>query len=113
MLESLAEGRLQDDRRFVEAYVESRAARGYGPVRIAAELRQRGIADEAVREALGRCATDWPAAAEAAARKKFGERAPRDPAEVARRMRFLEYRGFTREQMRAALRTAEARANEG
>ncbi len=108
MLQALATDRLQDDRRFVESYVEGRAARGYGPVRIGAELRQRGIDESLVRMVLAECGIDWATAAATAGRKKFGERAPRDPAEVARRMRFLEYRGFTREHMRSQLRIAES-----
>ena len=34
------------DERFVEAFVRVRSERGYGPVRIRAELRERGIDDE-------------------------------------------------------------------
>jgi regulatory protein len=38
----------QSDERFVEAFIRVRGERGYGPVRIRAELRERGIDDELI-----------------------------------------------------------------
>ncbi|HEX5636173.1 MAG TPA: regulatory protein RecX, partial [Gammaproteobacteria bacterium] len=40
------------DRRFTEAYVNMRMNRGYGPMRILAELRDRGIPAELANEYL-------------------------------------------------------------
>jgi regulatory protein len=42
-----------DDARFARQWVEARAARGYGPVRLTAELRARGVAASHVAAALG------------------------------------------------------------
>ena len=56
VLDELAERHLQSDERYVEVYVRSRAARGYGPQRIALELKQRGLAVEVVRAARLRIA---------------------------------------------------------
>jgi regulatory protein len=42
-----------DDARFARQWVETRSARGYGPARLAAELRARGVAVALVRAALG------------------------------------------------------------
>src|SRR5690554_546207 len=39
----LAAENLQSDQRFAESYARSRAARHYGPLRIRAELAERGI----------------------------------------------------------------------
>jgi regulatory protein len=41
-----------DDARFARQWVETRSARGYGPTRLAAELRARGVAVALVRVAL-------------------------------------------------------------
>ncbi|MBV8144108.1 MAG: RecX family transcriptional regulator, partial [Gammaproteobacteria bacterium] len=41
-----------DDARCAENYVAYHAGRGHGPVRIAAELRRRGLADELIAAAL-------------------------------------------------------------
>lgn len=96
-----AEG-LQDDGRYAEAYVHQRVARGFGPVRIAHELRERGVT-EALAEPL-LAAPDWRDRVGAARRKKFGEPAPQDLEERARQTRFLEHRGFTSSQIRHALK---------
>ena len=42
-----------DDRRFAHSFARSRAARRYGRYRITRELRQRGLTDELIEEALG------------------------------------------------------------
>ncbi len=41
-----------DDARFARQWVEARAARGYGPARLTAELRARGVAASLVAAAL-------------------------------------------------------------
>ncbi len=102
VLAQLAHDDLQSDRRFTEEYLRVRAARGYGPVRIGAELRQRGIDAATIAEALG-AAPDWPVRLAEARRKRFGGPLPGDPRERLRQCRFLEYRGFTPVQIRALI----------
>ena len=41
-----------DDARFAQQWVEARSARGYGPARLAAELRARGVAASLIKAAL-------------------------------------------------------------
>lgn len=82
--------------------MRQRAARGYGPRRIAAELRERGIADGLAAEVLDEADSDWFAAAAAVRLKKFGER-PTLITQRAKQTRFLEYRGFESAQIRHAL----------
>jgi regulatory protein len=92
--------------RFVESFIRARVAKGQGPVRIRAELRQRGVAEEEADELLKSGDLDWGAQARAVHRKRFGAAPARDYRERARQARFLEYRGFTSEQVRAALELA-------
>jgi regulatory protein len=89
--------------RFTETFVRSRVAKGQGPQRIRSELAQRGVADADVETALRDADVDWLATARAARRKRFGADPPGDFRERARQARFLEYRGFSGEQIRAAL----------
>ena len=89
--------------RFTETFVRSRVAKGQGPQRIRAELAQRGVAEPEVESALRDADVDWLATARAVRRKRFRGAPPRDFRERARQARFLEYRGFTGEQVRAAL----------
>lgn len=101
-LAGLSREGLADEGRFVEAFVASRIRKGQGPIRIRAELQDRGIAGDAVAQALAG-GHDWRALARDVRQRRFGAAAPRDFSERARQARFLEYRGFTAEQVRAAL----------
>jgi regulatory protein len=91
------------DARFTDSFVRSRVAKGQGPQRIRAELAQRGISDTEADEVLRGTDVDWLATIRAVRRKRFGPEPPRDFAERARQARFLQYRGFDGEQIRAAL----------
>ncbi|MGE0384226.1 MAG: regulatory protein RecX [Gammaproteobacteria bacterium] len=103
-LADLAAEGLQSDDRFAEILVESRAARGYGPVRIAHELREHGVAADPARAAMERDPEFWNDRAAEARRKRFGPALPDGTPARAKQARFLEYRGFTAAQVRAALR---------
>jgi regulatory protein len=97
------EGKLSDNR-FAESLAHSRRGRGQGPVRIRRELAEKGVGSEVVAELVDASAPDWLRLAETTRRKKFGEALPATAAERARQARFLQYRGFTSEQIRRALR---------
>ena len=99
-----AEGLLSDER-FAESYVRTRTEKGVGPVRIQAELRERGVDDEVIAQHLDFSDPAWVMRAAAALRKRFGVREPADFAEHARQVRFLQYRGFTTAQVRTVLRS--------
>lgn len=95
------------DERFVEGFVDHHARRGQGPVRIRAELRQQGIADEAIDAALAAADVQWNELAAEVRRRKFGQSPPKTLAERAKQARFLQYRGFSADQVRAALSRAK------
>ncbi len=100
VLDTLVADDLLSDQRFSEAFVRWRVGKGQGPVRIRMELRERGIDGDGV---LRECEVDWFALAVAVAHKRFGELPAVDMKQRAKRMRFLQYRGFNGEQIRAAL----------
>jgi regulatory protein len=93
-LEQLARDGLQSDARFAEAYVRQRSERGYGPLRLVRELRERGIDSGLADRAVFGADCDWARLARGVAEKKFGAEPPEDRKELARRLRFLHYRGF-------------------
>ncbi|MDJ0927686.1 MAG: regulatory protein RecX [Gammaproteobacteria bacterium] len=99
-LSDLVREGLASDARFAEAFAANRASRGQGPVRIRVELEARGVAAELIDQQLR--AHDWVAAASEARDKRFGGAIPADYREWARQARFLQNRGFTSEQVRAA-----------
>jgi len=89
--------------RFAEAFVRSRILRGHGLTRIRQDIRQKGIADELVGQTLGEADVDWMTLAREVAQRKFGRRQAADQRETAKRMRFLQYRGFSYDQIKYAL----------
>lgn len=102
-IEQLRKDGLQSDRRFVEAFVQSRINQGKGPTRIRSDLKQRGIRDAMIHEVLLETEQDWYALAKEARAKKFGLDEPADFKDKARQMRFLQYRGFEPDQIQVAV----------
>ncbi|MFE8072056.1 regulatory protein RecX [Marinobacteraceae bacterium S3BR75-40.1] len=91
-----------DDERFAEVYVRQRVSLGYGPMRIMAELQQRGVdgEPEALKEVDGQT---WCQMAREAREKKFGLQPIEDRRERGRQGRYLAQRGYTMSQIEAAL----------
>ncbi|WP_035051910.1 recombination regulator RecX [Andreprevotia chitinilytica] len=81
------------DGRFAEQWVSSRASR-YGPNRLRAELRQKGVDSEQIESAIAGTEEDELARANAVWRRKFPN-PPSDAAERAKQLRFLAARGFS------------------
>jgi regulatory protein len=103
-LQTLSREGLLSDERFTESFIHSRMQRGSGPVKIRAELRQRGVADEVITDWLDERDRVWLERAESVRCKKFGSALPVDYKEKARQARFLQYRGFSAEHTRQVLR---------
>lgn len=97
-----AEG-LQSDARYAESFVVSRAQRLYGPVRIRIELRERGLDEAAIEAAFAGADVDWHGNLQKLLFDKFGPKPAADIRERARRMRFLQYRGFRADDIRRSV----------
>jgi regulatory protein len=97
----LAQRGVVNDERYAQNYVAYHSERGHGPVRIAAELRRRGFAAAVVDAALA-SGPDWSVLACQVRRAKFGALPPQSWPEKARQARFLQYRGFSSDHIRAA-----------
>ena len=102
-LARLVEEGLLSDERFTEAFINSRLRLGSGPVKIAMELQQRGVAESLVKDHLDERDPRWYQRAIEVREKKFGCSQPVDFKERARQMRFLQYRGFTMQQIQCAV----------
>lgn len=101
VIADLVRERLLNDVRYTERYVASRAERGQGPLRIAADLASLGAPPELI-EAAVESGPDWRALAVGVRQRKFGVIPPDSRAEQARQARFLQYRGFSSDHIRAA-----------
>jgi len=103
VIATLQDEGLQSDTRFVESFVQSRVRQGKGPVRIRAELSQKGVADGLVDAAIDAADVDWRALARDVRQRKFGGDRPANFRDKARQMRFLQYRGFEGDQVHGAV----------
>ena len=104
VLARLQEQGLLSDTRFVEGYVEERLRKGFGPLRIHAELQERGIEAGRIAHGLELDEEVWMDVLSRVHNKKFGGAPPTGRVELGRRARFLEYRGFTTAQVSRFLR---------
>ena len=95
-------GMVSDDR-FAQSFVRQRATRGHGPVRIKAELAERGLDAQTIERQLAAADIDWEAMARTVRQRKYGSSLPGTFPERAKQGRFLQYRGFTADQIRCAL----------
>ncbi len=93
----------QDDARFAEQLVRSRANNGYGPLRVRAELGTHGLDREAVVAAMDAYDGDWAENARDLVRRRFPGGVD-DPAIRRKAADFLLRRGFSGDQVRAATR---------
>jgi regulatory protein len=94
VLDELTRQSWQDNARYAESYINMRSQKGFGPVKIAYELRQQGV-DKAEIDALIQAKTDiWATSLQQLYAKKFSDPAIKDHTERSKRIRFLSQRGF-------------------
>lgn len=93
---------LVSDQRFAESLVRSRIERGYGPLKIAHELRAKGVDDALIDRVLDGDSEHWVERLQAVWERRFG-RPPENYREWARQARGLQSRGFSAEQVRRVL----------
>ncbi|ROU06741.1 recombination regulator RecX [Lysobacter enzymogenes] len=104
-VDRLADAGWQDDARFAETLVRSRANNGYGPVHIRAELGTHGLDGEAIAAAMAAFEGDWLENARDLLRRRFGEAYAQDPARRRKAADLLMRRGFEMETIRIASRS--------
>ena len=98
MLDDLARRKLVSDERFAVTRSESLAQK-FGAVRVVRELRDKGVADDAIERISGELKASELERAREVWRKRFGA-APQSAAERAKQGRFLQGRGFSFEVVR-------------
>jgi regulatory protein len=98
------------DRRFAESWVADHRAKA-GSVKLAFDLRQRGVSDAIIEAVLGENRDSEVERARDVWRKKFAG-PPIDAADKARQMRFLQSRGFTSEVIRRVMADGTSRRPE-
>jgi len=94
-----------NDVRFAESYIRSRSSSGYGPLRIALELQQKGVEKETIRLALREAKIDWQTLL-----LRLLERRQPIPDDLAARYKLqnvLQRRGFPLDSIQRYLSTPE------
>lgn len=100
LLDGLEQQGLLSDERFAEGFVRRRRERGLGPRRIRVELEGHGVSEALIEAQLpAENAAEWLPALRRVHEKKFGQSLPSGQAELAKRTRFLQFRGFTWDQI--------------
>ena len=100
---SLQQEGLQSDERYAESYANQRINKGYGPLRIDNELRERGVSENIRALCLAEHEERWWDLMQQVREKKYGADLPDEYTERAKQMRFLQYRGFVPENIRELL----------
>ena len=94
VIDELAKQSWQDDGRFAESYINMRSQKGFGPVKIAYELRQQGVEKAKIDELIQAKTDDWIELLQQLYTKKFTNPIIKDNADRSKRIRFLSQRGF-------------------
>lgn len=102
VIDKLAAAGWQDDTRFAESLVRSRAAGGYGPTYIRAELGTHGLASDVVAAALESYEGDWTQNACDLVRRRHRAASTGDRDARRKAVEFLLRRGFAMEHAKAA-----------
>ena len=105
VLDELAARGWLSDSRAVEQVVRQRRNR-FGMQRIAFELRQKGIGEDLINDALPQMRETELEAARSVWQRKFGI-APKDAKNKARQIRFMQSRGFMPDVIFKVLRSTD------
>lgn len=98
------------DARFTEQIVHARQSK-FGSAKIAHELREKGVADELIADAIEQVKDNELENATEVWRKKF-KSSPKSREEWAKQARFLQSRGFGFDMIKKVLNAAEAEEND-
>lgn len=102
-LQRLVSQGLQSDGRFAELHVARRCRSGFGPIRIAFELQQKGIDRDIIARALLAFDPEWLESIQSLCASRFPGVRRTDRKVWMRRYRFLLTRGFTPAQIKDGL----------
>ena len=102
ILNKLEKNKLLSDSRFTEEYVQARRRKGFGPIKISAELEKRGISDSLISAQIN-IYEDWDDLAQSTFQKRFPEGISKDFKKLQKQKNFLSNKGFTFYQIESVL----------
>ena len=105
VLNTLQTDNLLSEERYIASFIRSRIQKGHGPLKICAELQNRGIDPSRIFANEEWLESQWQVGANAVRIKRFGKPVPTCIVEQSKQARYLERRGFTTDQIRNALKS--------
>lgn len=93
----------QSDIRAADCFFRHRASKGYGWLYIQNELKQKGIATDIIHAIHQEQNIDWYIQVQNTYQKKFADIPIIDQKDKAKRFRFLQYRGFSLDEIYSVL----------
>lgn len=100
VLEQLTSAGLINEARYAELYAASRADKGYGPLRIHQELRERRVEEAIISSTLSKLDDFWMSNLISLHRKRWSSSKIESADDEVKRIRFLRQRGFTLAQIK-------------
>ncbi len=100
----LQQGDWLSDERFAEAYIRMRQQKGFGPIRVTVELSERGVKDGIIDANLHEDNEIWQQTLRLQYLKKYKNKPIADYNDKAKRIRFLQYRGFSPDMIYSIVR---------
>jgi len=92
-----------NEQRYMTSFVRQKLSAGLGLYRIRQELKQHGIKQNQAELYFEQLEIDWFEQALGTYRKKYGESDCQDLKEKAKRFRYMQYRGFSPDQIKYAM----------
>jgi regulatory protein len=103
VIDDLLEKKYLSDERFTEVYIRSRGNRGFGPIKIEAELKSKGVSNNLIQDHLDKGAALWFDNAKTQYQKKYADSPINDYSAWTKRANFMQSRGFTMEQIQVTV----------
>jgi len=88
-----------DDIHYIEQYIDMRSRKGYGPIRVMGELKQRGLDLILIHNVFNKKNIDWCEIGLKQAQKKFQQFDKKNFQQKVKLFQFLTSRGFQQDEI--------------
>lgn len=107
LIEQLIDNDWLSESRYINAFIQSKISAGLGQFRIINDLKQHGVKSQDAEVWFEADSTDWFEQAKSTYTRKYGETEVHDHKERAKRFRYMQYRGFSIDQIKYAMSSDE------
>lgn len=104
VIDHLQQKNYQSDQRYAECIIRNRVSKGYGWQYIKQALKQKGVCENIINQEHKNQQIDWYLQAELAYNKRFGDSEIKDKKDKAKRLRFMQSRGFSFDEILALIK---------